>query len=223
MKPVMTRAFWIDQWRQIKAMEKSDLELAGAGNWPSSIKGVVCVLVVGVVWFAMNALLVAGTEQELEALNAEEAQKLSSFELRAFQAANLPLLKLQMDELNDKMSRLIGMLPTDAEMPALLDDISEVARAHQLSMDFIRLEAPTRHPFYIEQPLSIRVEGQYHHLAAFITDISRLPRIVTLHDFTLEKKTADGGELAPGAPLVLNVLAKTYRYQASGETEGGSP
>jgi type IV pilus assembly protein PilO len=45
--------------------------------------------------------------------------------------------------------------------------------------------------FYAEMPISIKVIGAYHDLGAFATDISKLSRIVTLNDISIETGAKD--------------------------------
>ena len=65
--------------------------------------------------------------------------------------------------------------------------------------------------FYIELPIEIVVEGGYHDLATFVSGVSSLPRIVTLHDFEVEPVSDD-----EPSRLRMSVLAKTYRYNDKG-------
>jgi type IV pilus assembly protein PilO len=39
--------------------------------------------------------------------------------------------------------------------------------------------------FFIEQPISIDATGDYHSFGSFVSSLAALPRIVTLHDFTI--------------------------------------
>ena len=63
----------------------------------------------------------------------------------------------------------------------------------------------------MQLPITIKVHGDYHAFGAFVSGVSALPRIVTLHDFKitpLQSKFADNG-----APILsMEILAKTYRY-----------
>ncbi|WP_280338161.1 type 4a pilus biogenesis protein PilO [Salinicola acroporae] len=58
--------------------------------------------------------------------------------------------------------------------------------------------------FYIEQPFDIQVRGDFHQIASFLARVAAMPRIVTLHDFTLTPMEDR---------LRLSMLAKTYRYR----------
>ncbi len=40
--------------------------------------------------------------------------------------------------------------------------------------------------FYAELPIKIRYQGNYHELGNFVSGIAALPRIVTLHDISIQ-------------------------------------
>ena len=69
-------------------------------------------------------------------------------------------------------------------------------------------QAMTRTEFYMELPINIEVAGGYHEMGAFVSSVASLPRIVTLHDFSIDR---DGNE----GRLKMQIQAKTYQY--SGE------
>ena len=73
--------------------------------------------------------------------------------------------------------------------------------------------------FYAEQPINIKVEGDYHAFGAFVSGVSALPRIVTLHDFSILPVASRYKD--DGAPvLVMTILAKTYRYTEKDDGSG---
>ncbi|ART63803.1 type 4a pilus biogenesis protein PilO [Kushneria marisflavi] len=204
----MTRIDWRLEWQRLRQVRLTELSIEEGGSWPWLLRVLFCTLVTLIVAFGAQWYLAAPVAQEVGEARAQVETMKSQYATRAFQAANLPLLEQRMEELDVRMGALLSMLPTDSEVPALLDDISDAARRQQLDIDFIRLATPESHPFYITQPLEIQVRGDYHRLAAFISRVAELPRIVTLHDFTLTP-TASGANDA----LVLSLQAETYRYE----------
>ena len=58
--------------------------------------------------------------------------------------------------------------------------------------------------FYAETPIKVKVTGGYHDIAAFVSDISKLSRIVTLQDISMEP--------AKDGVLNMDATVKTYRY-----------
>jgi type IV pilus assembly protein PilO len=100
-------------------------------------------------------------------------------------------------------------LPSDTEIPGLIEDITLVGLKNGLNFTSIDLRPEVQFEFYIEKPIQIVVSGSYHELGAFVSDVADLSRIVTLHDFTI---LPEGGSDVAGGMLRMNILAKTYRY-----------
>ena len=96
-------------------------------------------------------------------------------------------------------------------MPGLLDEVSRLAQNSGLIIEQIQWLPETLQPAYSELPLQLRVVGGYHDLGVFLSGIAGLPRIVTLHDFTLTAATP-----AANGPLRMTLLAKTYRANDQG-------
>ncbi|GAB2780202.1 type 4a pilus biogenesis protein PilO [Halomonas shantousis] len=193
------------EWRALRELEWRELDLKEAGTWPVSLQTICALLTFLLMFWGAQWYLATPKHETLERLRNEQQQLISQFEIKAFQAANLPQMHTQMAELEARMGSLLEMLPTGAEVPALLDDISGAALEQHLTIDFIRLKAPVTQEFYVEQPFDIQVQGDYHRIAAFVSSVAGLPRIVTLHDFTLTP-VSDG-------KLRLSMLAKTYSYR----------
>ncbi|WP_280562754.1 type 4a pilus biogenesis protein PilO [Chromohalobacter sp. 48-RD10] len=194
------------QWRQLREVEWRDLDLKEAGTWPALLQAICLVALFLAVFWVAQWYVAAPRQATLASLQGREGELLQEYETRAYQAANLEQMRMQMSELDTRMQALLQMLPADTEIPALLDDISDAAQAHRLAIESIRLRSPVPQDFYIEQPFDIQVRGGYHDIAAFLASVAALPRIVTLHDFSLSP--VDGGDT-----LRLSLLARTYSYR----------
>ncbi|PAU75985.1 type IV pilus inner membrane component PilO [Halomonas salipaludis] len=198
------------EWRRLRELEWRELDIKESGSWPWSLQLVCCLLTLGLTFAGMHWYLAAPKAEELAAAQRQEQSLLRDYQSKAMQAANLPAMRAQSDELEERLDALLGMLPSDAEIPSLIDNISETAIDNQLSIDFIRLRTPEQREFYVEQPFDIQVQGDYHRIAAFLAGVAGLPRIVTQHDFSLEPVEGDG-------QLRLSMLARTYSYRSDVE------
>jgi len=194
------------EWQRLRNVDWRELDLREAGRWPVSLQAICCVLVLAALFWGVYHFLAAPKMVRLEQAHEQQRTLLQQYESKAYQAANLPAMRAQMATLESRMAALLEMLPTGAEVPSLLDNISETALKNQLSIDFIRLRSPVVQEFYIEQPFDIQVQGDYHRIAAFLSGVAGLPRIVTLHDFTLVP--VEGQDA-----LQLSMLAKTYNHR----------
>lgn len=192
--------------RRLREVDWRELDLKESGSWPLLLQWLCCLLVLGLTFAATHWYLAGPKAAELARAEAEESSLLADYRNRAAQAARLPDMLEQMAQLEGQMNELMAMLPSGAEIPSLIDSISENALDHQLSIDFIRLRSTGERDFYIERPFDLQVEGEYHDIAGFIASVAALSRIVTLHDFVLTP--VEGSER-----LRLSMLARTYSYR----------
>lgn len=199
--------------RRLRELDWRELDLKEAGRWPLLLQWLCCLLVLVLTIVATHWYLAEPKAEELRLAEAEESRLLRDYRSRAAQAARLPDMLEQMAQLETRMVELMAMLPSGAEIPSLIDSISESALEHHLTIDFIRLRGVVERDFYIERPFDIQVEGEYHHIAGFLASVAALPRIVTLHDFVL-------APVEEGEQLRLSLLARTYSYRPQ---EGGEP
>ncbi|WFF41943.1 pilus assembly protein PilO [Salinicola endophyticus] len=208
---------WVqDQARQLRELPWRELDLKEAGTWPTSLQALIALTAFTLALLLMQWLLASSPRAQHARLVAQETQALSRFETLSYQAVNLPMMRQQMSELKARMQRVLEQLPSDAEVPALLDAISDAAREQQLNIDSIKLQPAVASEFVFEQPFDIQVRGGYHQIAAFLAEVASMPRIVTLHDFTL-------APVADSPTLRLKMLAKTYRYrEADDATDTGA-
>lgn len=192
------------EWQRLCDTELQALELKEAGTWPLLFRVFMLLLVFGVALALMYGVVIKPRIALLSAAEREESSLLTTFRQKALETTYLPDIEQQLADMDKQMQTLRAMLPTNAEMPSLLDSISESAVNNRLSVDTIRLRETSRQPHFEEHPFELDVQGHYHDIARFVADIAALPRIVTQHDFVLEALAGEEQRLR----LVL--LARTY-------------
>lgn len=156
---------------------------------------------------------IANLSDRLEASERKELELRREFERKAFEAQNLDAYKLQLQEMRDSFGALVSQLPSDTEVPGLLEDISAKGELNGLTIESIDLQDEVSEEFYVELPIAIEASGSYHNLGAFISGMAGLPRIVTLHDFDIEMSDDDSSNLS------MEITAKTYRYRDENDVE----
>ena len=202
-----------DTLKSLNEFDLGDLDFDNLGSWPLAIKILTGLLLFGLLVVGGYYYHIEGLQLQLEGKEKEESDLRRDFERKAFEAANLEAYKLQMVEMEESFGALVSQLPSDTEVPGLLEDITDKGELNGLAISTIDLLAEVPQEFYIELPISIVAVGSYHDLGAFISGMAGLPRIVTLHDFTIK---------APGSntnQLQMSITAKTYRYR-EGLTDG---
>jgi len=196
-----------DFLRSLKEFDINDLDPENVGSWPLGVKVVVWVGALVVVLALGYFYHIQNLQLSLESAVAKEVALRVEFEEKAFQAANLVAYKKQMEEMVVSFGALVSQLPSDTEVPGLLEDITNKGMLNGLEFDSIELQEEVSREFYIELPIKIIARGSYHDLGAFISGMAGLPRIVTLHDFTINQENAQSSILR------LEITARTYRYK----------
>ena len=197
----------LEHIKSLNDVDLADLDLENIGSWPAALKVILLTLL-------FVALLVAGFYLHIEELNKglatvkQEEQTLRvDFEQKAFEAANLEAYKAQLAEMEERFGALVAQLPSETEVPGLLEDITDKGELNGLNIERIDLLDEQEQNFYVELPIAIEAIGSYHDIGAFISGMAGLPRIVTLHDFEI---IIDGNG---SNMLEMSIYAKTYRYR----------
>lgn len=174
---------------------------------PIRVSAIVAIFIL--VLFLGYKLLILDQFDALEVVELKEMELRKSFEAKQKKASQLPSLKKQLEEMRFSFGTLVRQLPSKTEIPGLILDISEKGIYHGLDIDLFKPGANQKKEFYAEKPITIKVRGDYNQLAAFVSDISGLSRIVTIHNISL----SPSGE----KKLQMQATIKTYRYMSDEE------
>jgi type IV pilus assembly protein PilO len=188
----------------------SDIDFDAVGLWPLPVKILIWVIVLVAVVVGSYKGDLEQLHRNLDASQTKEVSLREEFELKVNEAANLEAYRAQMVEMEESFEALLKQLPQDTEVPGLLDDISEKGLESGLTFNVIDLKPEKSTEFYVELPISISVTGAYHDFGGFVSAIAGLPRIVTLHDFSLSRSGGSG-------LITMQITAKTYRYKSEGD------
>lgn len=180
------------------------LDLRTLADWPLPSKlaalGLLCVaIVLAGWWFDWRSGM-----ETLDAAKQKETELRSVFVTKKNQAINLEAYTKQLADIEQAFGALLKQLPNKQEMDALITDVNQAGLGRGLQFDLFKPEAETVSEFYAETPIRVKVTGGYHDVAAFVSDVSKLSRIVTLQNISMEP--------AKDGVLNMDAIIKTYRY-----------
>lgn len=192
------------------------LDIKTVADWPLGAKlgllGVLFALVVAAGWW----FLWSPALESLEESKAREDELKSVYVTKKGQAINLDAYEKQLADIKQSFGALLKQLPNKQEMDALITDVNQAGLGRGLQFELFRPGAESKKEFYAEMPISIKVTGSYHDIAAFTSDVAKLSRIVTIHNISLVPA-------ARGSDLVMDAVAKTYRYLDEEEIAASKP
>ncbi len=199
----------------MKLEDFNNIDFKNVGSLPASVKAVLLLvlglLLLGLGYWSMWQPALADLDQSV----AKEKELRDVFLAKKSQAIKIDAYRQQMVDIERTFGALLKQLPDKSEMDGLLTDINQAGLGRGLEFNLFKPGQETVADFYAEMPIQIKVLGSYHDLGAFATDVSKLPRIVTLNNISL---TPLNGDVKSGR-LGLEAVAKTYRYLDSTELE----
>ncbi len=145
---------------------------------------------------------IAGVQQEIDALDIE---------IRKAEQNKARLTKIQ-DELERNKGLLVqlkSVLPERMEISQILRKIQSLASNSRLRIQLFTPGAEISRDIYFESPIRIAVDGNYHNLAIFFDQVSRLKKIFNVDGLSITPLSSMSSEFTINA----NFTATTYIYR----------
>jgi type IV pilus assembly protein PilO len=181
------------------------------------------VIVFGLALFGGYKLVIIDQMETLKSVQSKETEKRRAFEKKQTRANQLPAFKAQLAEMQATFGTLKDQLPSDTEIPGLILDISEKGLSNGLEIELFKPLPELQKEFFAEKPIKLSAKGTYSELAGFVSDLSALPRIVTINDIHLTSVKEDAKtskKTTQSSRLSLNATIKTFRYLDEEDQEG---
>lgn len=190
---------------EIAGVRVEELDFHEIGSWPILFRKIAIALAC-VLTFILGYMFDLGDQFYTLSDTSSKMEELSrKFVTTQHQVANLDAYKKEVKVVEAELEKLTEQLPQRIEESGLLADISQQAVSSGLQFVNIKPSAPENKGFYQENPLQLTLTGNYNGFGDFASNISVMPRIVTLHNFVIKQNNTKGN-----GPLMLEVLAKTY-------------
>lgn len=182
----------------------NNLDLKEITSAPTPVKALILAILFAAIVAAGWYLVWADGLRGLEAARQEEQVLRDTYNIKKGQVFHYEAHKRRLQEVEQSLAAMLRQLPDRSQMDALLADINQVGVGRGLEFDLFRPGVETPADFYATLPVSIKVSGSYHDIGGFVSDLAKMPRIVTLHDISL----------APSKDTLLTMDARvqTYRY-----------
>ena len=162
----------------------------------------IIALILALAYFT----LYSGQLDELKAAEAEEVKLKGDYETKAKAAAQLPILKKQLEQINTTFAILLKQLPTDAEVPNLLQELHDAASSNGMRLDKVIPQPIVNNGPIDILPYQISLTGTHAQLSQFARDVGKLSRIITLSEMKLTTDKNEKSNL-----FILEAKANTYK------------
>ena len=147
---------------------------------------------------------------ELDSAKAKEEELKQSYQEKAVKAANLQNLKSELAALHTSFNQLLQQLPTDKEIPNLIQELNQAASTNNLQLGALSPLDPVNDGAIQRLPYKLLISGQYDQISKFARDVGGLSRIITLSQLNMTKDDKTG-------QITLNAIANTYKARPAAE------
>lgn len=193
-------------------MASKDLDFKNLHELNNPLKyGLACLLIIiilglGYLFFFKEQLA------ELDVAKEKEVSLKETFRQKSIQAANLNNLKLELEALRASFDQLLKQLPTDKEIPNLIQELNQAASKNGLQLSGLFPLEPINDGAIQRLPYNLSISGQYDQVAKFARDIGELSRIITLSRLNIKKDDKTG-------LITLEAVANTYKARPAADLE----
>ena len=174
--------------------------------WQSLRKLVFLMLVVGLAWVGYR-FVIQPAQQSLH--ESKERLKLNRMKLAEFEKATDAALDLskQMEQLHDAITFFEQKLPPTSEIHNVLEQITLIAQAQGLNPKSIRTLGQKYNSGYIEQPLEMKLEGDFTAFYSFLLEIEKMPRIMKVRKLDVNKTRQREGQIS--SDCIMSIFFQT--------------
>lgn len=153
---------------------------------------------------------VAALQERVERLQAQNstARQLTEQEGRSDVEQRLAVYRKQLVQVE-------GLIPSSEELPDLLDAISAEAQRTGVDLALIQPVGASAEEFYTRRTYELAVNGSFHQIGQFLTEIASLPRIVTPINLNVTVRN-DSTAAAAEPDLQASFAIETYVLPSAG-------
>jgi type IV pilus assembly protein PilO len=161
------------------------------------------VLLIAVAGAGYRYMIKPANQHLAEAKQRVEGQraKLAEFEQATAKAEDL---NKQLEQLQEAVRFFESKLPPTSEVHKVLEQVTVIAQKQGLKPKTIRTLAQKDNNGYVEQPMNMKLVGNFTSFYSFLLELEKLPRIMKLRELRLEKQSKDEGQVA--AEFILSIF-----------------
>jgi type IV pilus assembly protein PilO len=182
----------------------------------------VLLVIVGYVYFFTSFIpfFYQPMKAHIGALSSDYEKMSAELEKARKTVDNLANLEAEFKKLHEKWLAAQSMLPQEKEVAELLRNVTRAG--NQAGVDFLLFEPqkPVQKEFISENPVKVKVQGQYHELGIFLSKVANLDRIVNVSNIHV-KSIGDAGKAKKDQAETYNTIEAELTLTAYTILEGG--
>lgn len=186
---------------------------------PTAHKAGIVIAIAGVLTAANFFLLVQPAWDDA----ARSIKRMRTLENELIQnqaiANNLQQFRKEKELLEQQLAKALTELPENANIDALVESLYALGTDSGLVIVSIEPKAERKQKFYAEVPMAMSVTGNYHEIAVFFDQISKLKRIINITGIKLGQPSVKNEKVQ----LKATYTATAFRFLPPSEVAPTPP
>lgn len=187
----------------------------------------VAALVYGAFWYMVTSPIRQETAQVEEEVNALKQKNESA----RIATQHIDDLRALAQAKNAEYDELKVLLPEEREITNILQGLQDTARGSRLTLLRFTPKEDSPQGFITAKPVEVEVSSTFQNLRAFYAQMARLPRIVSISDFSIRQRQKQTSDKTLDSQFLLSayyatpesVLKQQQLTQAAKSGQPGGP
>ena len=133
-------------------------------------------------------VMVSSSRGKLQVVDQEIGQLTTDLAQAKQVAAQQDILTQRIEDVKAQIKEFEARLPTQREIPKLLDSFQEVASLSGIQYQRIVAKQPQEQPLYVKLPFSITAFGRYPQFGQFLNDLEFGERFIKVESLHVEQE-----------------------------------
>lgn len=179
------------------------------GYWTVSVR-IAALIGIGLFTLILGYLfLIKSRLHNLHAIEKQSQSLKLQYQEKYQQSSLLSQYQKQLIATQKALARL--NLPLNSNLTHVTETISNLAAKNHLEIHSLKPEPENIQSFYVAQPISLSVSGDYMHLALFISELSALQKTSTFENFAITTLNRKANEDTGSTLLMMNATVTIHR------------
>lgn len=196
----------------MKMVSPAQLDMNNPGTWPFIYKVILWIIIVVAMLFLYDRFLRTPVLEEQAQKNQQIENLKREYTANYQYTLDLPLYQKRSEELIARLKSLLELLPNNAEMPDLIDDVYTTAVENEINFQTFTPEKAIKQSYYDVMPIKLKAETGYVNFAKFAEKITQLQRILNVADMKVMISESNINN------LIIESQLQTYIYNQDIDT-----
>ena len=166
-------------------------------------KAVFFILLIGLIVVGYQYLIRPANKRMAEVKERVEKKRTQLAKFEKATAAAEDLSK-QLEELQEAIAFFESKLPPTNEIHNVLKNVTVIAQKQGLVPKAIKTLNVKNNSGYVEQPLELKLVGNFNSFYSFLLELEKLPRIMKIRQLKLKKEKDNEGQVT--ADMVVSIF-----------------